>query len=215
MFGQIAVGVLGGGQDSLFSGLDFSSGGLGQMNDLWGSFTGTSASTFMEAGLKTVSQAEQKLKSNLSSNPSGALTEFSRFLNDSRAKYKNALSNSSQSKTRDGNRKSMNDVQSAINKIPQFINKLEKTYSVSKTSKQASRTDFGKYTTDYTYYVYEVTKKSVNASGIDYSSTSNGVPTQPIKSSMGYFAIGLMAWLLFSKKANKQAKKQMKRLSKF
>jgi hypothetical protein len=174
----------------------FSTGALSKANDVWGSFTGTDASVFVEAGGKSVVQAEQNLKDNLSADPSTAFSEYSRFLADELARYTNALSNSSQSKTREGNKKSMADVKKAISNISILETKLKEIYAISKTTKQGSRTDFGRYTTKYSYSEYTITKKP------DSLKTKLGALKSETSGSTAYMSIGfgLLAILFITKK---------------
>jgi hypothetical protein len=210
MFASILTGLGDPSENQgLFSSLtsmDFSSGALGKLNDIYGSFTGTSASVFLEAGGKSVQMAQGNLQSNLSSNPSAALTEYSRFLNDEHSKFKNALSNSSQTKTREGNQKSMDDVKIAINAIPQLETKLKEVYNISKTLQNASRTDFGKYTTSYSYNKYTLTEKQTEKK-LEIEDITNFVSdktktltSEKSTNSIAALAIGVLGFLFITKK---------------
>jgi hypothetical protein len=175
----------------------FSTGALSKANDVWGSFTGTSASVFLEAGAKSVQQAEQNLQSNLASNPSAAFTEFSRFLSDELARYTNAFKNSSQSKTREGNKKSMADIKKAILNIPTLERKLKDSYSISKITKQGTRTDFGKYTTKYSYSEFKFSDKPTAVKTIkNLTSETLEAKSTPFVA----LGVGALAFLFFIKK---------------
>jgi hypothetical protein len=203
MFGlSNLIGITGG---NLTQGLFSSSGFLSGVNDTWGSFTGTSASVFLEAGQKSVKQAEQNLQQNLNSDPSGSLTEFSRFLNDELARFTNALSNSSQGKTRKGNQKSISDVKKAVDNIPNLVSKLKSSYSITSIKKQGSRTDFGKYTTPYTFSQFSLSsknnQKSVNIKDVPFSSQNpNDSASNEEKSSFLTIGLGILAVLVLTKK---------------
>ena len=203
--------MLGGAQGftSLFKKLDFSTGALGKANDFWGSFTGTSASTFLEAGQKSVQKAQNILQTTLESNPSKALTTYSQTLWDEWARFSNASSNSSQSKTRKGNAKSVSDVKNAIDNIPALITQLETSYHITSRSKSGSRTDFGKYTKRYAFKIYTLSKrknvkKEVTQTEQNNTSTaSTSTASAPVQNqaSMGFLAVIIL--LLVSRNKSK------------
>ena len=177
---------------------------LGQLNDFWGSFTGTPAEFFLQAGKKWVAEAKQKFDATVNTIPEIAFNDLSKKLNFGVLKFDLALRNSSQTKTKVGNRASMNDVKKAVSNIANL--ESQHNYNYNKSPLTESYTD-RKHKGTYTFYKYKLTKKTISFFG---NFTSNGVPNSDTLSKsntpkmIGY---GILAVVLFKMFSNNNYRK--------
>ena len=161
---SLALGGLSGDVGGSLEGLGFGSFDdagslLGKANDFWGSFTGTSAEVFANAGKNAVKQLKQSFQANFITDPSSALTSYEYGLNHAKGRFTAALSNSSQSKTKIGNKASLDDVIKSISELKTFISSKSKDYNFKVLRTENDSNKVGKHIGNYSWNVYEVTKK--------------------------------------------------------
>jgi hypothetical protein len=200
------VGGAGGGaldMSNLFNFSDPDSIG-GKLNDLWGSFTGTSAAVFAGEGNTWVNDAKKNLEAGVKSNPSLALSTYAKKLAEGVIEFQYRLENSSQTKTKVGNTTSRDEVQAALNDLPKLEQKLSAGYGIKKQTRSeqvqhATLKKLGPKT--LTYFEYQLTEKfsskgGNSANGLDlglqYNKSTFKSGTSSFMSSLINLTSGLM-----------------------
>ena len=85
---------------------------------------------------------------------------YERGLNHAQGRFTAALANSSQAKTRNGNKASLADVNKAITELKNFITSKGKDYNFKVLRTENDSYKVGKHVARYGWNVYDVTKKS-------------------------------------------------------
>jgi hypothetical protein len=168
--------------DSYVSGLglgnfDDPSSWAGKANDLWGSFTGTSAEVFLNEGTRKVNELKKPFQANFTSNPTSAINTYSKGLGYTLGQSQAGLNGASQTKTREGGKKSVADVKKAVQELDSFVTSNNQ-YSFQVVNVISATYPHGKHSADYTYKVYKVTKGKTSSKETSNTNTQTSQTSQ-------------------------------------